>query len=108
MIGNKIKATISNIADYGAFVELQKGVEGLIHVSEMSWTKKNVHPNAILNVNDEVNVNNDQLSRNGIKVIYGEASFKNKNEIIIKSGKDTREIKSEFFLRNGKNGNPIR
>ena len=49
-------------------------------------------------VNDEVNVNNDQLSRNGIKVIYGEASFKNKNEIIIKSGKDTREIKSEFFL----------
>ena len=56
VIGNKIKATISNIADYGAFVELQKGVEGLIHVSEMSWTKKNVHPNAILNVNDEVNV----------------------------------------------------
>ena len=49
-------------------------------------------------VNDEVNVNNDQLSRNGIKVIYGEASFKNKNEIIIKSGKNTREIKSEFFL----------
>ena len=48
-------------------------------------------------VNDEVNVNNDQLSRNGIKVIYGEASFKNKNEIIIKSGKDTREIKSEFL-----------
>lgn len=56
IIGNEIKATISNIADYGAFVELQKGVEGLIHVSEMSWTKKNVHPNTILKINDEVNV----------------------------------------------------
>ena len=56
IIGNEIKATISNIADYGAFVELQKGVEGLIHVSEMSWTKKNVHPNTILKINDEVSV----------------------------------------------------
>ncbi len=56
VIGNQIKAVISNIADYGAFVELQKGVEGLIHVSEMSWTKKNFHPNTILNINDEVNV----------------------------------------------------
>lgn len=56
IIGNEIKATISNIADYGAFVELQKGVEGLIHVSEMSWTKKNVHPNTILKINDKVNV----------------------------------------------------
>ena len=56
IIGNEIKATISNIADYGAFVELQKGVEGLIHVSEMSWTKKNVHPNTILKINDQVSV----------------------------------------------------
>tara|TARA_B100000989_G_C19532998_1_gene471318 strand:+ start:1061 stop:2758 length:1698 start_codon:yes stop_codon:yes gene_type:complete len=56
IIGNEIKATISNIADYGAFVELQKGVEGLIHVSEMSWTKKNVHPNTILKISDEVSV----------------------------------------------------
>ena len=54
--GKKITANISSIADYGAFVELRKGVEGLIHVSEMSWTKKNVHPNSIVKVGDEVSV----------------------------------------------------
>ena len=55
-VDKKIKAKISNIADYGAFVELRKGVEGLIHVSEMSWTNKNAHPNTILSVGDEVEV----------------------------------------------------
>jgi ribosomal protein S1 len=39
---------VTNITDYGAFVELEPGIEGLIHVSEMSWTKKNVHPGKIL------------------------------------------------------------
>ena len=43
-VGAKIKGTVTNIADYGAFVELEPGVEGLIHVSEMSWTKKNIAP----------------------------------------------------------------
>jgi len=55
-VGEKIKAKISNITDYGAFVELRKGVEGLIHVSEMSWTNKNANPNAIISVNDEIDV----------------------------------------------------
>ena len=55
-VGEKIKAKISNITDYGAFVELKKGVEGLIHVSEMSWTNKNANPNTIISVNDEVDV----------------------------------------------------
>ncbi len=55
-IGEKIKAKISNITDYGAFVELKKGVEGLIHVSEMSWTNKNANPNTIISVDDEVDV----------------------------------------------------
>ena len=43
-VGSRVKGTVTNIADYGAFVELEPGVEGLIHVSEMSWTKKNIAP----------------------------------------------------------------
>ena len=55
-VGEKIKSKISSIADYGAFVELEKGVEGLIHSSEMSWVNKNVNPNSILKTNEEVEV----------------------------------------------------
>ena len=52
----QFKGKISNITDYGAFVELAPGVEGLIHVSEMSWTKKNVHPSKIVSLSQEVEV----------------------------------------------------
>ena len=52
----KIKAKISNIADYESFVELKKGVEGLIHVSEMSWTNKNAHPSTFMKIGDELEV----------------------------------------------------
>jgi len=55
-IGKKITGTVTNITDYGAFVELQPGIEGLIHVSEMSWTKKNVHPGKILSTSQQVDV----------------------------------------------------
>ena len=55
-VGNKIKSKITSIADYGAFMELSKGVEGLIHTSEMSWVNKNVNPNSILEVGQEVEV----------------------------------------------------
>jgi len=54
--GKKIKGTVTNITDYGAFVELEAGIEGLIHISEMSWTKKNVHPGKILSTSQEVEV----------------------------------------------------
>lgn len=54
--GKKISGTVTNITDYGAFVELEPGIEGLIHISEMSWTKKNVHPGKILSTSQEVNV----------------------------------------------------
>lgn len=53
-IGLRVKGNIVSIADYGAFVELAQGVEGLIHVSEMSWTKRVKHPSKMLNVGDEV------------------------------------------------------
>jgi small subunit ribosomal protein S1 len=55
-VGSKVKGRVTNITDYGAFVELEDGIEGLIHVSEMSWTKKNVHPGKILSTSEEVEV----------------------------------------------------
>lgn len=54
--GAKFTGRITNIADYGAFVELEDGIEGLVHVSEMSWTKKNVHPGKIVSTSQEVEV----------------------------------------------------
>jgi small subunit ribosomal protein S1 len=55
-VGARFKGTVTNIADYGAFVELEPGVEGLIHVSEMSWTKKNIHPGKIVSTSQQVEV----------------------------------------------------
>ncbi len=55
-VGAKFTGRITNITDYGAFVELEPGVEGLVHVSEMSWTKKNVHPGKIVSTSQEVDV----------------------------------------------------
>ena len=54
--GAKYSGRVTNITDYGAFVELEPGVEGLVHVSEMSWTKKNVHPGKIVSTSQEVDV----------------------------------------------------
>src|SRR5215475_6855950 len=55
-VGARFKGRVTNITDYGAFVELEPGIEGLIHVSEMSWTKKNVHPGKIVSTSQEVDV----------------------------------------------------
>ena len=54
--GTRHTGRVTNIADYGAFIELEEGVEGLVHVSEMSWTKKNVHPGKIVSTSQEVEV----------------------------------------------------
>ena len=55
-VGTRYTGRVTNITDYGAFVELEPGIEGLIHVSEMSWTKKNVHPGKIVSTSQEVEV----------------------------------------------------
>ncbi|MCP3735951.1 30S ribosomal protein S1 [Sphingomonas sp. RP10(2022)] len=55
-IGAKLSGRVTNITEYGAFVELEAGIEGLVHVSEMSWTKKNVHPGKIVSTSQEVDV----------------------------------------------------
>src|SRR5690348_8635110 len=54
--GAKFRGRVTNITDYGAFVELEPGIEGLVHVSEMSWTKKNVHPGKIVSTSQQVEV----------------------------------------------------
>ncbi|MBT5256175.1 MAG: 30S ribosomal protein S1 [Alphaproteobacteria bacterium] len=55
-VGVKMEGRVTNITDYGAFVELDEGVEGLVHVSEMSWTKKNVHPGKIVSTSQQIEV----------------------------------------------------
>lgn len=55
-VGSRTKGRVTNITDYGAFVEIEPGIEGLVHVSEMSWTKKNVHPGKIVSTSQEVEV----------------------------------------------------
>ena len=56
IVGTRHQGKVTNIADYGAFIELEEGVEGLVHVSEMSWTKKNVHPGKIVSTSETVEV----------------------------------------------------
>ncbi|MCD6035907.1 MAG: rpsA [Rickettsiales bacterium] len=55
-IGSRLKGHVTNITDYGAFIELEPGIEGLVHVSEISWTKNNVHPRKLLSTSQEVEV----------------------------------------------------
>ncbi len=55
-LGSKVKGTVTNITDYGAFIELEPGIEGLVHVTEMSWTKKNMPPGKIVSTSQEVEV----------------------------------------------------
>ncbi len=55
-VGNKVKGMVVNLTSYGAFVELEKGIEGLAHISELSWTKKYSHPNELLAIGDKVEV----------------------------------------------------
>ncbi|TMX69288.1 30S ribosomal protein S1 [Vibrio rotiferianus] len=54
--GHKLTGRVTNLTDYGCFVEIEEGVEGLVHVSEMDWTNKNIHPSKVVNVGDEVEV----------------------------------------------------
>ncbi|MGI9324160.1 MAG: 30S ribosomal protein S1 [Pseudomonadales bacterium] len=54
--GARVRATVTNLTDYGCFAEIEEGVEGLVHVSEMDWTNKNVHPSKVVSLGDEVEV----------------------------------------------------
>ncbi len=88
-IGTRLNGRVTNITDYGAFVELDEGVEGLVHVSEMSWTKKNVHPGKIVSTSQEIDVvvlDIDMVKRRislGLKQCTPNPweDFKNNNEV---------------------------
>jgi small subunit ribosomal protein S1 len=70
-VQGRFKGTVTNIADYGAFVELEPGVEGLIHVSEMSWTKKNIHPGKIVSTSQQVDVQILEVDPNKRRISLG-------------------------------------
>ncbi len=70
-VSARFKGTVTNIADYGAFVELEPGVEGLIHVSEMSWTKKNIHPGKIVSTSQQVEVQILEVDPNKRRISLG-------------------------------------
>jgi len=55
-LNSKVFGKVSNLTDYGAFIEIETGIEGLVHVSEMDWTNKNIHPTKAVNLGDEVEV----------------------------------------------------
>lgn len=55
-VGSRISGKVTNIADYGCFVEIEDGIEGLVHVSEMDWTNKNIHPSKIVQLGDKIDV----------------------------------------------------
>ena len=71
VVGAKFAGRVTNITDYGAFVELEPGIEGLVHVSEMSWTKKNVHPGKIVSTSQEVEVKVLEVDTNKRRISLG-------------------------------------
>ena len=70
-VGARFQGKVTNVTDYGAFVELEPGVEGLVHVSEMSWVKKNVHPNKIVNPGQDVEVMVLEVDSNKRRISLG-------------------------------------
>lgn len=71
VLGEKVSGKVVSLTDYGAFVRLEDGIEGLIHVSEMSWTKKNVHPSKLLKIGDEVEAQILEVSPENQRISLG-------------------------------------
>lgn len=70
-VGTKAKAKVTNLTDYGCFAEIENGIEGLIHVSEMDWTNKNVHPSKVVQLGDEVDVMLLDIDKNRRRISLG-------------------------------------
>ncbi|MGB4057510.1 MAG: 30S ribosomal protein S1 [Alphaproteobacteria bacterium] len=92
-VGQRFTGRVTNIADYGAFVELQEGIEGLVHVSEMSWTKKNIHPGKIISTSQEVEVMVLDVDQEKRRISLG---LKQCQENPWKKYADTHEIGNEI------------
>jgi len=90
------KGVVTNITDYGAFVELEAGVEGLVHVSEMSWTKKNVHPGKIVSTSQEVDVMVLEIDGTKRRVSLGlKQTQRNPWEVFAESHPEGTEVEGE-------------
>ena len=90
------KGMVTNITDYGAFVELEAGVEGLVHVSEMSWTKKNVHPGKIVSTSQEVEVMVLEIDDAKRRVSLGlKQTMRNPWEVFAEANPEGTEVEGE-------------
>ena len=90
------KGIVTNITDYGAFVELEAGVEGLVHVSEMSWTKKNVHPGKIVSTSQEVEVMVLEIDDAKRRVSLGlKQTMRNPWEVFAEAHPEGNEVEGE-------------
>ena len=90
------KGVVTNITDYGAFVELEAGVEGLVHVSEMSWTKKNVHPGKIVSTSQEVEVMVLEIDDAKRRVSLGlKQTMRNPWEVFAETNPEGAEVEGE-------------
>tara|TARA_Y200000002_G_scaffold323932_1_gene285319 strand:- start:17 stop:1696 length:1680 start_codon:yes stop_codon:yes gene_type:complete len=90
------KGIVTNITDYGAFVELEAGVEGLVHVSEMSWTKKNVHPGKIVSTSQEVEVMVLEIDDAKRRVSLGlKQTMRNPWEVFAEANPEGTEVEGE-------------
>jgi small subunit ribosomal protein S1 len=95
-IGSVHKGRVTNITDYGAFVELEPGIEGLVHVSEMSWTKKNVHPGKIVSTSQEVDVMVLEIDQQKRRVSLGlKQTMRNPWELFAESHPSGTQIEGE-------------
>ena len=96
-IGSKMSGIVTNITDYGSFVELEDGIEGLVHVSEMSWTKKNVHPNHLLSSSEKIEVMVLEIEEDKRRISLGiKQCLENPWEIFDKEFKVNQEIEGEI------------
>ena len=96
-IGTKISGVVTNITDYGSFVELEDGIEGLVHVSEMSWTKKNVHPNHLLSSSEKIEVMVLEIEEDKRRISLGiKQCVENPWDIFNKEFKVNQEIEGEI------------
>ncbi len=96
-IGSKISGVVTNITDYGSFVELEDGIEGLVHVSEMSWTKKNVHPNHLLSSSEKIEVMVLEIEEDKRRISLGiKQCIENPWEAFNREFKVNQEIEGEI------------
>ncbi len=95
-LGSVHQGRVTNITDYGAFVELEAGVEGLVHVSEMSWTKKNVHPGKIVSTSQEVDVMVLEIDSDKRRVSLGlKQTQRNPWEVFAETHPEGTEVEGE-------------